>query len=188
MISDSGLEFNSLQPSSAESAEVRVPFRPMSASSVKSNLPRGQEDGQEGEQQGHAAGHGIDEELRRGGSAQRSTPEPDEEERRDQAQFPEDEPVEEVQGGERAEEPGLQEKHQREIERHALLDVPRGQHGHRHHDGREQHHQQPESIHANAILDTQRGNPGVPLLKLKPARCGVELDATAPKPARALPG
>ena len=38
MISDSGLEFNSLQPSSAESAEVRVPFRPISARSVKSNV------------------------------------------------------------------------------------------------------------------------------------------------------
>jgi hypothetical protein len=71
-----------------------------------------EEDGEERQQHRHAADHGIDEELRRRRTAIRSAPESHEEERRDQTQFPEEEPVEKVQRRERADEPGLQEQDQ----------------------------------------------------------------------------
>ena len=75
-----------------------------------------QKDGEERKQHGDAADHGVDQELRGGGGAARSSPELDEEEGGDQAEFPEDKPVKEIQRGEGAEQAGLQQQHQREIE------------------------------------------------------------------------
>ena len=127
---------------------------------------RRDENGEERQQHRHAADHGVDEELRRGGSALRSTPEPHEEKRRDQTQFPEDEPVEKVQRCKRPKKPGLKEKHEGKIQGDALDDFPRGQHGHRHDNGREQHHQQAQPIHAEVVLHAQARDPLV-LLELR---------------------
>ena len=78
--------------------------------------------------------------------------------------------MERIQRRERAEQTALQEKHQRKVDRNILLDLPRSQHRHRHHDGREHHHQQTEAINANRIFDAQRWNPNVVLGKLQIGR------------------
>ena len=81
----------------------------------------GEEDGEEGEQHGDAADHGVDEELSGGGGAARASPEPDEEECGDEAELPVEEPVEEVEGGEGAEEAGFEQEDEGEVEGGAVL-------------------------------------------------------------------
>ncbi len=80
-------------------------------------------DGEEGQQHRDAADHGVNQELRGGGGAARSSPELDEEEGGDQAELPKDKPVEEIQRGEGAEQASLQQQHQREIEARAFLNL-----------------------------------------------------------------
>ncbi len=92
-----------------------------SASSMKSKLPVAQKEGQETQQQRHAADHRVNKKLRRRRRRAGPTPKLDQEECRDQAQFPEQEPVEEIQRGERAEQSRLQQQYQREVQWDALL-------------------------------------------------------------------
>src|SRR6185437_274627 len=80
-------------------------------------------DGEEGKQHGYAADHGVDQELRGGGGAACSSPELDEEESGNQAELPKNKPVEEIKRGEGAEEAGLQQQHQREIQSSAFLNL-----------------------------------------------------------------
>ena len=69
--------------------------------------------------------------------------------------------MEEIQRGEGAEEAGLQQQHQREVERDALFDLPGGEHADGHDDRREQQHQQAEAVDADAVFDAERRDPGV---------------------------
>ena len=160
-------------------------------------------DGQERQQQRHAANHGINEELRGGGAALRPAPEFDEKESRNQAQFPENEPVKEVQRGKRAEQPRLQEENQRVIQWRAVTRTritltrplatlspsdgeragvrgvpkhfPRRQHGHRHDNRRQQDHQQAEAIDADEVFNAKRGDPQVALDELQLRRCRIKV-------------
>ncbi len=75
-----------------------------------------EEDGEERKQERHRAGHGVDEELRGRRTALRAAPQLDEEECGDEAQFPEQKPVEEIERGEGAEESRLKREHQAEEE------------------------------------------------------------------------
>ena len=89
-----------------------------------------------------------------------SSPELDEEEGGNQAELPEDKPVEEIERGEGAEEAGLQQQHQREIEWRAFLDLPRRQRCRWERRSRsEQQHQQAQAVDAEVILDAEGGDP-----------------------------
>src|ERR1039458_1682303 len=90
----------------------------------KVELAGGEENRQESQQQRYAADHRVQEELRRGLCAPFAAPDAHQEKRRNQTQLPEDEPVHEIQRRERAEQSGLEEKHQSAIDRPMLLVVP----------------------------------------------------------------
>src|SRR5436309_2051857 len=64
---------------------------------------RREKNSEERQQHRDAANHRVNEELRRGGCTLRPAPKPHEEERRNQTQLPENEPVKKVQRRERAE-------------------------------------------------------------------------------------
>ena len=83
--------------------------------------------------------------------------------------------MEKVQSRKRAEQPGLQEEHQGEINRNALFDFPRRQHCHRHDNGREHEHQQAKTIDTEVVLRGESRYPGILLFKLEFARGGFEL-------------
>ena len=133
------------------------------------------EQADEGQQQRNAANHRVNEELERRVRPLRAAPELDEEERGNEAEFPEQEPVREVQRRERAEEAALQEEEEAAVERDVFLNLLRGQHGHRDDERGEHQHDQPEAVEADVILDAERGNPRVSLDELHRAvrRVGV---------------
>ena len=90
--------------------------------------------------------------------ALRASPELDEEEGGDEAEFPEGEPVEEVERGEGAEEAGSAEAERvRSRAGCAILDLPRGGHADGDDDGGEQQHQQAEAVDAEAVVDVRAG-------------------------------
>ena len=68
---------------------------------VQIHAAGGEEHGEKRQQQSHRSRHGVDEELRRRRPALRPAPQLDQEERRNQAQLPEQKPVKEIQRGER---------------------------------------------------------------------------------------
>ena len=70
---------------------------------------------------------------------------------------------------------GLEEKHQREVERNSVLESARTQHPDGHDDGGEQQHQEAEAVDADVILHAERGNPGVQLLELERVRSWIEV-------------
>ena len=135
-----------------------------------------EEEREEREQQCDAADHRVNEELERRLGALRAAPELDEEERGDEAEFPEQEPVEEVQCGERAEESALEEEEEAAVERDVLADALRSEHGHRDDERGEHQHHQSEAVEGDVILDAERGNPDVPLGELHPAVGGVRVN------------
>src|ERR1019366_4173412 len=110
-----------------------------------------QEQSQERQQQGNTAGHCVNEELSRSRGALLSTPKPDQEERRHQAQFPENEPMEEVQSGKSTEQAGLQKQDERKVEGRSWCDRPRNEQTHRHDNRGEQQHQKSQAIDAEEI-------------------------------------
>ena len=126
-----------------------------------------EEDGEEGQQHGDRADHGVDEEL--GGSlgAARPSPEADEEECGDEAEFPVEKEVEEVERGEGSEEAGLKQEHEGEVEGGALLNVPGGGNADGDDDGAEEEHEQAEAVDAGVVFDAEQGNPGDALLELE---------------------
>jgi len=134
----------------------------------------GEEDSQERQQHRHAANHGVHQELHRGSRAAGSTPESDKEECRNQCQLPEDKPVEEVQGREGADEARLKHENQREVQRHALFNLPGRQHADWHDNRREQQHEETEPIDTHAITYVERRYPRMKLLELEPVGGAVE--------------
>ena len=107
------------------------------------------------------AGHGVDEELRRRRAAPRPAPQLDEKEGGNQAQLPEEKPVEEIQRRKGAEEPRLQRQHQRKVKPRLMMHAVRGIHRHQRDDGREHQHQRAQPVHAEVVLDAQRRRPRV---------------------------
>jgi len=101
----------------------------------------GEEEGEERDEQGHGAGHGVDEELRGCRTAALTTPELDEKECRNQAEFPEQEPVEEIERGEGAEETGLEDENEAEVEVRLMVYAVRRVDRHEGDDGRKDQHQ-----------------------------------------------
>ena len=123
----------------------------------------GEEDGEEREEQGHGADHGVDEELRGCRAAARAAPELDEEEGGDEAEFPEQEPVEEVERGEGTEEAGLEDEDEAEVEIGLMVDAVGCIDRHEGDDGGEHEHERAEAVDAEVILDAERGSPGYAL-------------------------
>src|SRR6266540_1024471 len=122
--------------------------------------------GEKRQQQRDASDHRVNKKLGRRLVALRSAPQPDEKKRRNEAQFPENEPVKKVESREGPEQPRLEKKDQRKIERRFLFDRPGSQQGHRYHNRRQQDQQQTDSINGDKIFNTERGNPGAPLDEL----------------------
>jgi hypothetical protein len=135
----------------------------------------GEEECQEGQQQADAADHGVDQKLRSGAGAARTSPQLDEEEGGDEAELPEEEEVEEIERGKSSEETGLEEQDQREVKLHAVGDMPGCEDADRHHDGGEQEHEEPQAVDSHVVFGAECCDPEVALLKLDGSRGGVEV-------------
>ncbi len=128
-----------------------------------------EEDCEEREQHPNAAHHGVDEELSRGFGAVGTAPEFDKEECWDEAKLPEDEPVEEIEGGKGAEETGLERENERIVKADAIADLRRRGEGDGDDNGGEEKHEQAEAIYAQVVIDADCRDPGVSLLELQGA-------------------
>src|ERR1035438_37585 len=96
-----------------------------------------------------------------------AAPEFDEEECRDQAEFPEEKEVKEILRSEGAEEAGLKEQEKRVVERHTLLNLRGGGHANGNDDGAEEQHEEAKAVDADVIVDRERRDPGVGFLELE---------------------
>ena len=155
---------------------------------MKSKLAGALKDRQERQQQRHAADHRVHEKLGGRRGAQRPAPKPNKKERRNQAQLPEDEPVEEIQRRESAKQSRFKKKNQCEVERGPLLDMPRCTDRHRHDDRGEQQHQQPQAVDANVIFAPQSRESRHVALQIEAHRIQHRIDATAPTSTPAQQG
>ena len=129
------------------------------ASWPKSMAAGGEEDSEEREQQRHGTGHGVDEELRGCGAAARASPELDEEEGGNEAEFPEQEPVEEIERGEGTEEAGLEDQDEGEVEVGLMVNAVGRIDRHEGNDGGEHEHERAEAVDAEMVFDAERGCP-----------------------------
>ena len=84
----------------------------------------------------------------------------DEEECGNEAQLPEQKPVEEIERGEGAEEARLKHQHQAEEQAGHMVHAVRRINRHERDDGREHQHQRAEAVDAEMILNAQRRRPG----------------------------
>ena len=121
---------------------------------MKSNVPVCTVQKQEAQQHRHAAQHGEQEKVQR-----RAVPllafaeELDEEEGRHQHQFPVQEPVEKVQRGEGAKQPGEKQAEQNKIGARPVVVLPRSQHNERREKRRQQQHQRVRAVEADEIIE-----------------------------------
>ena len=93
----------------------------------------------------------------------------DQEERRHKGQFPVDEPVEKVEGGEGAKQAGELEAEQGEVGAWSVGMAPGGEDDERSEQGGEEQDEGAGAVEADEVLDAQCGDPVGALLKLKAA-------------------
>src|SRR6185369_10193331 len=97
--------------------------------------------------------------LRCSSGSVRSAPEFDQKIGRNKAQFPEEEPVNKIERGERAEESGLQEQHERN-KRALVIDIAIGRKQcERDHKSGQRNHEQSQAVDSQEILDFDGWNP-----------------------------
>ena len=106
-----------------------------------------------------AAADGVDDKLvgctRRAGAA----PEFDKEEGGHEAEFPEEEPVEKIEGEEDAEGGALQKEEERAEETGRLVNAPRSEEGDRAQDAGENHEHEAEAVEAEEIVNVEGVDP-----------------------------
>jgi len=112
----------------------------------KSMLPVETNTARNASRQGRGTGHGVDEELRGRRAAARASPELDEKESGDEAEFPEQKPVEEIERGERTEKAGLEDQDQAEVEVRLMMHAVRGIDRHERDDGGEHQHERAQAV------------------------------------------
>ena len=91
--------------------------------------------------------------------------------------------MEKIQRGERAEQTGLQPQNERVINVRPVVHAPRGKNRQRSDDGRKQHHEQAEAVHAEEILDAERRHPVEFFDELQSAVLAVEMQPHAERTA-----
>ena len=117
-------------------------------------------DGDQTQQHDDRGRERVDEELLRSVLSVVAAPLEDEEEHRNQGQFPEHVEHEQVQSDEDTDECTAHHQHEREVHGSVLF-VPRGNDGDRQEEGGQPDHREGQSVHADTPVDAEGFNPDV---------------------------
>ncbi len=142
----------------------------------------GDEEGGEADEHKGAAADGVDDELEGGARGSGAAPEFDQEKRGEEAEFPEEEPVEEIEGEEDAERGALDQEEERAEETGRLRRSgrrgemgPGGEERDGREDAGEEDEEEAQAVETEVIVDVERGDPRVALDQLRGDRGGIEL-------------
>ena len=135
---------------------------------------------QQADEHEHRAAHGVEHEVECRLVTTLAAPATDEEEQRDQRQFPEQVEQRPVLGHEDAEHGGFQQQHQHEIPFRPLADAGRGEDADKAEQCRQQDHGEGNAVDAERIGGPEAWIPGGLLGKLQGGRAGLEDRQQAP--------
>src|ERR1035438_2432535 len=140
----------------------------------KVEAPGGHEERREAEEEKYAPAERVDDELVGcvGGSA--SAPYLDQKEGRDETQFPEQEPVKEVERQEDSKRAALKDEIENSKQPRFVRLSPGSEKPGRSHDSRQQDEDQAQAVDTEKVMGIEGGNPDVPFDELEAGRRGIE--------------